>query len=688
MIERQFMPFLPEYTSYIMYSVFVIAVLIHLYGIKILADQIGYEARGFFSAVFSEIKKISGKQLKSFVSYILFQKKSNKETAGKYYHTPFFYGFIVLTVGTALVGIEEDILKKLFDISFLKGSFYLIFELVLETAGIIVLAGTALLLWRRAVTKPSYLHSGNLDYALLLLLMLIVLTGFLLESMRIGLDPKNAVAVSYVGSFLWSFLLSGADSNILSAWYRGFWFFHMALSMTFIAILPYTKFKHILLIPLNFIINPPKTYGEKAKLNTPFNILEIEEDSEDGSEMLSKVGVGSPGDLEWKERLQIFSCTNCGRCENSCPAHNAGRLLSPRNVIQKVGDEMVEGKNSDVLFENIVLHEEMWGCTHCHACVEVCPSFIRHVDHFLNFRRFIVNSEFEDETKISILGNLDRNGNPYGLPSYARTEWLENYQVSTVAEKNEFEYLYFIGCSSSYDQRCQNITKAIISILNHVGIDFAILGEDERCCGEPAKRMGEEGLFQMTAIQNIELFETYGAKKILVHCPHCYNMLKHEYKDFYGNYEVIHHSELLSDLIESEKIKIDGMEAFESLAFHDPCNLGRLNGIFEPPRNTLKKIGKLVEMERNKELSFCCGGGGGNSFYKVNNEVKRISQIRFEEVLKIRPKVLAVACPFCLTMFEDVRGELTQNGDIPNVLEIAELVSIGLGLGTTTPIEK
>ena len=680
MLERQFMLFLPEYTSYIMYSAFIIAFFFHLYGIKILSDQFDKDTRGLFSNVFNEIKKINGKQLVSFVFFILFQKKTNNETAGKYFHTPFFYGFLVLTVGTVLVGIEEDILKKLWDIVFLKGFFYLIFEFVLETAGIIVLAGIALLLWRRMVTKPSYLPSANIDYALLLLLLLIVLTGFLLESLRIGLDPKNAAAASYIGSFLWSFLLSGADSSILSRWYRGMWFFHMTLSMTFIAILPYTKLKHILLIPLNFIINPPKSEGEKAKLDTPFNILEMKEDSEDGNETLSKVGVGSTDEFEWKERLQFISCINCGRCEDICPAYSAGRKLSPRNVIQKVSREIRENKPGKMFIGDVITQEEMWGCTHCHACIEVCPSFIRHVDHFLNFRRFIVNTEFEEKTKISIFGNLDRNGNPYGLPSYDRTEWLTEYQVSTVTEKDEFEYLYFIGCSSSYDQRCQKITKAIISILNLAGIDFAILGEEEKCCGEPAKRMGEEGLFQMMAIQNIELFDSFGVKKILVHCPHCYNMLKHEYKDLYGNYKVVNHSELISELIESGKIKIEKMRAFGSLTFHDPCNIGRLNGIFEQPRNALEGIGKLVEMDRNKEKSLCCGGGGGNAFYKVN-EVKRISQIRLEEALKVGPQVLAVACPFCMTMFEDVRGDLPQNANIPKVLDIAEVVSTGLGLG-------
>jgi Fe-S oxidoreductase len=448
----------------------------------------------------------------------------------------------------------------------------------------------------------------------------------------------------------------------------------MALSMTFIAILPYTKLKHIILIPLNYIINSPKDQEEIAKLDTPFNILDIDEESEDGDEALSKVGFGSVDELEWKERLQFISCVNCGRCEENCPAYSAGRKLSPRNVIQKISDKIMWDGSEKTLIGDVITRDEMWGCTNCYACIEVCPAFVKHVDHFINMRRYIVNTNFEDESKITLLSNIERNGNPYGLPSYERVKWLEDDgNLQTIDMVEDPDILYFIGCSSCYNPRCQEITDSVISILKKAEVDFFILGEEERCCGEPAKRIGEEGLFQMIAIQNIELFNTLGAKHILVHCPHCYNMLKYEYRDFGGDYEVVHHSEFINSLIHNQRINIDESKHILNISYHDPCNLGRLNSIYEAPRKTLQKMGVITELPRNKEKSFCCGGGGGNAFYQID-EKKRISSLRIDEAINSEVNLLASACPFCMIMFEDAAGNYNKEIEVPEIKDIAEIV--------------
>lgn len=673
MIEREFMPLMPENTIPIMYAIFIIAMFVFFHGIKrILSSfEIGY--RDLVKCVFETIKAKPKEVARNFFKFIVLQTKTQESSSARLLHSPIFFAFLMLIAGTTVVAIDEDVIGKIVDFKLLTGYFYLVFEILMDTAGLGFLFGLTLVIVRRCVSKPKFLHTKKEDYWVICMLFIILVSGYFVEALRLKLSPTTYNEYSYVANFLNLTLLGNPGGWAGIKIYRFLWYFHFISAMVFIAVMPRCKLKHLFIIPLSLIIYPPKTYEGKAKLSTPFNILEMDENDPDGGENLDKIGVGDIGSLKWNERLQISACINCGRCENVCPANNSGRLLSPRNVIQKLGNEISIKNISGDIFENVISHEEMWGCTNCYACTEVCPSFISHVDYFINFRRHIVNEGFEDESKISILGNIDRNGNPYGLPSYERSQWLEDMNVPKIADKENVEYLYFIGCSSSYDQRCQEITKAVIAILDHAGVDYGILMEEERCCGEPAKRMGEEGLFQMTAIQNIEMFESYGAKNIIVHCPHCYNMLKHEYKEFNGNYKVIHHSDLIADLIQNKKLKLSRSDSLSDIIFHDPCNLGRLNGIFEAPRNILRKFGNLKEMKRARADSFCCGGGGGNAFYKVD-EGKRISQIRLEEALELNPSLIASACPFCMIMFEDVKGGLASNDYCPQVLDIAEIV--------------
>jgi Fe-S oxidoreductase/nitrate reductase gamma subunit len=677
LVERKFMPFMPASTSLIMYAVFFLALAIFLYGVRYQLAHIGIGFKEFLISVYKQVTKNSKPTVIEIVNQLFMQKKTQETASGKLLHSPIFYASLVLLAGTAIVAVDEDILSKIGDFKLLSGSFYLSFELVLDTAGLLFILGLAVALFRRLVFKPAYIHTKAADYWVLCLLLIIIISGFIIEALRLQLDKVPYAKYSFVGNFLKAHLFRDIETTSGLITYRIFWFFHFIAAMSAIALIPFTKLKHLLLIPFNYIICPPKPYGQKAKVNTPYNILEIDEEDDASKEKLKHVGVGSVKDLNWKECLQIYSCINCGRCEEVCPACKAGRLLSPRNVIQKIGDQIAYEDKAKDLFEKVILQEEMWGCTNCYACIEVCPAFIQHVDHFINFRRFIVNNAFEDEAKISVLEGIDRNGNPYGLPSYERAEWLSEHQVSTILEKDEDEYLYFIGCSSSYDQRCRKITEAVINILNFAEVDFAILGEEERCCGEPAKRMGEEGLYQLTAVQNIELFESFSTRKIIVHCPHCYNMFKYEYKDFGGAYDVIHHSELISNLIKKGKIKFKQEKPLHKITFHDPCNLGRLNGIYDQPRKSLASLGEIIEMNHCKEKALCCGGGAGNAFYKVETEEKRISQIRIEEALKTEASKLGLACPFCMIMFEDAKG-LIANKQSPALYDIAEIVSASM----------
>ena len=671
MLERPFMPHMPDGALPLTYVLLAFSLVIFARGINELLKDLGVGTPRLFATALEKMRSDDGPRGMELVKLLLIRRNSRDNGLPFFFHSLILFSFIVLLIGTAFVALDVDVLKHFSDFRFLRGRAYLAFETILDTAGIALLTGLAVALYRRLITKPSHVHSGGSDYAVLGLLLVIAVTGFAVEAFRINLMQPPHAGYSYVGAFVESSLLANIDAGKSLQIYRFLWGVHLIAALSFIALIPYSKLKHFLLIPINFILANPGGQTAKAKLSTPFNILEMDEEDGTGTEALEQVGVGAVKDLQWEERLQISGCINCGRCESVCPAHASGRRLSPRNVIQNMGGAIACPDKSMRLVDRVVRGEEMWGCVNCYACVEACPAYIGHVNHFLNLRRSIVNDRFEDDAKISVFENVDRNGNPYGLPSYERMEWLSELDVPTVDTVEEFEYLYFIGCSSCYDQRCQEIAKALIRLLQAAGVSFAVLGEEERCCGEPAKRMGEEGLFQMTAVQNIELFATYGVQKILVHCPHCYNVLKHEYKDFNGDYQVIHHSQLIASLINSGALAVSSPDTHQIISYHDPCNLGRLNGVFDEPRSVLREMAYVKEMERSREDSFCCGGGGGNAFYKVE-EKTRISHLRFQQALG--SSILATACPFCMTMLEDAGSSMNPDVPAPKVLDIAEIV--------------
>jgi Fe-S oxidoreductase/nitrate reductase gamma subunit len=677
MIERKFLIFMPENTVFILYGVAVFVLVLFIYGVRYTLDILDVSFKALLISIGGKLKEKPRDVFRHFISYILLQSKIREKTYSSLLHIPIFLGFLLLLLGTTVIFIDEDILSQLSSFKLLKGQFYIAFEFVLDFAGLLFFFGLLLALYRRTIQIPANIHSEPMDFVLIALLLFIVFTGFLIESLRLKLDAPPYSQFSFAGYVISTILFDNSKLIPDRTAYIFTWYMHFIAVMIFIAMIPFTKLKHIFLIPLNLILSPPKDINEKAKLSTPFNIFELEDEQDNDADVFDSIGIGSVIDFKWDEKLQIYSCTNCGRCEEVCPAHSSGRILSPRHVVQKLVHCFPDEDRKEKLFKETLEQEEIWGCTNCYACIEVCPSFIRHVDHFLNFRRFILIDAFEDDQKIGILEKIERNGNPYGLPSYSRVEWLEEQDVRIISDTDDFEYFYFIGCSSSYDQRCKGITDSLIKILNAAQINFAILGEEERCCGEPAKRMGEEGLFQMTAVQNIELFQAYNADKILVHCPHCFNMLKHEYRDFNAKFEVIHYSELILNLIRHDRIHVNTEESVRHFTFHDPCNLGRLNGMYDSPRNILSTFGNFKEMNRCKDGSFCCGGGGGNSFYSVKEE-KRISLIRLEEAIEIDIDTVSVSCPFCLTMFEDAKGNFLKDRKAPNIYDIAEIVSMRL----------
>jgi Fe-S oxidoreductase len=559
-----------------------------------------------------------------------------------------------------LIFLQEDILKYA-GIKFLKGAFYLTFEVVMDTFGLFLVIGSLMALYRRLIIKPEYLESNAFDYILLLALLFMGVSGFILEGMRLSITQPPWAKYSYFGYiFSWFFARES-----LQTIYPIIWWAHALVAFSIIAVIPYTKLFHIVLIPTNLVFADLKPSG---KLTTPFNLLQIMESEED---MDIEVGISKTSELKWKKRVEVDACVNCGRCQEVCPAYAAGRDLSPRLVIQEVKTHLSD--RDKTLINGTISENTIWSCTNCYGCVEECPAHIHHVDLITDFRRFLIGDGKIDEQKITILSNLDRNGNPYGVPSYQRAEWLNSLEAPKVMDNPDFEYLYWIGCAGSIDSRAQNITRSMIQILNKAGINYAILGEYEKCSGEIAKRLGEEGRFQQIALENIEIFEMYGVKKIITHCPHCFNVFKLEYPELGGKYKVIHHSEFIARLIKDGRLKIEPFQ-LRNMIYHDPCNLGRINGIYDEPRDILKASGaKLIEPENTKSKALCCGGGGGNSFYSVPEETK-ISQIRIKELTSHGVNIISVACPFCMSMFEDAKKTAGLEESI-QIKDLAEIIA-------------
>ena len=405
-----------------------------------------------------------------------------------------------------------------------------------------------------------------------------------------------------------------------------------------------------------------------ANMNLPFKLSDVLEGKTDASQV--KIGVGSLNEFDDSEKMSYDSCVEIGVCESSCPATAAGRPLSPRVLMREIS--LLAEKGEQVSPFESVKEDELWSCTSCGACVQSCPVAVKHLDIVYDLRRNLVGQGKIDKEKTVLLQNLSQNQNPYGLSSSSRADWVLGQGIDTLASNPNAEFVYWVGCVSSFDQRAQNIGKSLAKILKAAGVSFAIMGNDEACNGDPARRLGEEGRYQELAYQNIERMNAHNVRKIIANCPHCFNTLKNEYPQFGGNYTVIHHSQLISDLIESGKLKLKSRPKELSATLHDACYAVRYNTIFEEPRKALEATGVTIkEMHRNKEKTFCCGAGGSNYWYKVPQQ-ETISGIRAREASKTGASTLATECPFCLSMFED---SVRVSDNKIEVRDIAEIIA-------------
>ncbi|MFH1924996.1 MAG: (Fe-S)-binding protein [Chloroflexota bacterium] len=589
-------------------------------------------------------------------------------------HFLIFSGCIVLFIGTVLVAASHYFYE------FLEGGVYLGFSLVLDIFGLLLIIGIILAMYRRYIQKPDRLDNRMEDLMALLLLLILAVSGFVVEGLRIAateLKTSPDWAVWSPGGYVLALGFSGLQQSTLLLWHQLAWWLHtlLAIGAIIYVSLTWNRLWHIIVSPINVFF---RNLGPRGAL-VPIDL-----------EATETFGVDRIQNFTWKHLLDLDACTRCGRCQDSCPAYLSGKPLSPKKVIQDLRGHLLErapvlrkrkaetenpGDKGQAMIGEVIGEDEIWNCTTCYACQEVCPVYVEPMVKLIEMRRNLVMEQASiPETGEGALKCLEARGHPWRGTTMSRTDWAEGLEVKALADVGDVDVLFWVGCTEALEERSTRVAQAIAQILKTAGVNFGILGAEEVCCGDPARRLGNEYLFQIQAQQNIEILNNYGIKKIVTGCPHCYNTLKHEYPQFGGDFEVVHHTELIAGLIKEGKLQ--GIKEMNGVVtYHDSCYLGRYNAIFDAPRQILHRLNgmKLVEMERNLEYGFCCGAGGGHLWLEEQKVGERINEMRTEQALSTQAEVIATACPYCLQMFED--GIQTKGaGESVRAMDIAELV--------------
>ncbi len=602
------------------------------------------------------------KGLVAILKSVFYQPK-NLETTGGRLHTVLAVGFFLLFLGTALATLDWDIGHYVVGTQFLQGNVYLTYKFVLDMAGVAVLLALFVGAWRR-YRKESKAKRDVKFLVAYVSLAVVVLTGFVVEGLRLAVEQPAWMHFSPVGTLVAKlFIAAGFTAETLRGVHVWLWTFHGLLSLAFIAAIPLTFYAHLYRTPAAVYRRKATTAGTLAKIE------DIEEQE--------SFGLVHASDLTESQRFALDGCTECGRCDDVCPALRSGAPLSPRDFVAAMRRAAADPSNPTLPGEAIE-KDVIWSCTTCGACTRACPANIPIPELLVGLRRHLALEQGDfPEGLANTFDNVSSVGNPWGLDPYDRLEWADGLDVPVAEPGEHYDILYWVGCAASYDRRARKIARSMVKILRASGVKFAVMRE-ERCHGEFARRSGEEYLYQTAAQENIENFRQYDFERILAACPHCFNTLKNEYPAFEGGtFNVVSHSEWILEMMKAGKLKVK--TEGETLAYHDPCFLARLNGIVDAPREVLKTLGADVRSpEASGEKTFCCGAGGGQMWTDGEKRESPVQVIRLEELRKTGAKRIALACPHCLTMLETARAE-TKGDDV--LVDIAEIVADRLEVG-------
>lgn len=613
--------------------------------------------------------------LKRTLRAVLFADRI-RETAFGNVHAALVVGFFFLFLGTALATLDWDIGHYVFGTQFLRGNVYLAYKLILDVAGVAVLAALLIGFVRRM--KSATLPRTDRFLWAYASLAFIVLSGYVVEGLRLAVEQPLWMSFSPVGSVVAKmFLAFGIERSGLESVHVLLWTVHGLAALAFIATIPLTFYGHMYRTPLSIFHRKAAPLGRLPKIEA------IEEQETFGLSRIEQ--------LSASERFQLEGCVECGRCNDVCPAVRAGTPLEPRTIVMKLrerAERLAAGLPDDgkSLTGDVVTHEELFSCTTCGACARACPAEIQTPDLIVRMRRHLALEEGAfPEGAATALENTASVGNPWGLDPYERLDWGKDLDLPVAEPGEHYDVLYWVGCAASYDRRARKVARAVVTILRAAGVKFAVMSE-ERCHGEFARRLGEEYLFQTAAQENIENFANYAFDRILTACPHCFNTLANEYPTFEGFPEVpvVDHATFIRELIDAGRLAGVSPDATATV-YHDPCYLARLNGVTEAPRSVLDAATRPLYPEETGEKTLCCGAGGGQMWAETKNP-KPVNIVRLEDLKKTGARRVAVACPHCLTMLESAKA--TTGDEETFVRDIAEIVAERLTEAKETKGEK
>lgn len=612
------------------------------------------------------------KRLGNMLYYALGQRRVISKPFG-INHFVLFWAFMLLLIANAEF-LLNGLVPEVIDLARLPDGAYFTLVLIFDIVSVLALLSVILAVIRRLAFPPPHIEARSRDaFVILGMVAVLMLAFFGLHASEIaqGTAVERAAAYMPISNFGASLIPSGASTAGLETSANVFWWIHAVVLLAFLNYLPYSKHMHVLTsIPNCFFKSLEKVRTQPREEFTKDNTF----------------GVGKVEEFPWKGLFDSYSCTECGRCSDNCPALFTGKPLDPRLVIHDIKVNLLHnGKAAAPVQpligddgEGSVAEEVLWECTTCGACMEVCPVFIEHVPRIVDMRRNLVEmrAKFPEELLL-LFENMEQRSNPWGIAPADRTKWATDVDVKQF-EAGQTEYLFYVGCAGAFDSRNRHTTLSLARILDSAGVSWGILGRDEHCCGDSLRRLGNEYVFDRMARDNIKMFQEKGVKKIITQCPHCFSTLKNDYRQYGADFEVVHHSEFIDSLIRLGKLKLHVPEDLGKVVFHDSCYLGRYNFVYDAPRRVVAAAtGQApTEMERHRDKGFCCGGGGGRMWMEESIG-KLINVARVEEALEKQPETVCVSCPYCMTMFEDGLKDKEADTTV-RVLDLAEIVARAL----------